>query len=526
MRGRPYERFTVGADGIDLGLSFKAWAATIENPTSRYLYIPSSALFVPPYTYSRTVQIPGTRRGRLIWEAPPGIAQPAPVAGEVAYVVFWDRRPSLVISPVTSAPGGGGSTVTANQGTPAAAANRWPVELYTGLAAYDARQIRALTSADVVDVSDRAGRALGVVASITANVNTDVIDRAARLLGVVYGSQGAQLLQRAATFDAQVQLRTAGAEYDARQIRALTSADVVTAAQGTPAAAANRWPVELYSGLTAYDARDVSDRAARLLGVVYGSQGAQLLQRAATFDAQVQLRTAGAEYDARQIRALTTADAVNVGQWIGSAAPTVGAKTMANSLPVVIASDQATYPVTATLAAASDSSKAEDAGHVSGDRGAFMLGVRNDALADLTSADLDYSPLATDIKGRQIIRDANVLIATTISGANAAVTLTIAAAGAGLFHYITSVEIVNVNPTAAAIVGSAVTLAYTTTNIPGAPAWTEGNALAAGVSKVVERLAFPGGIKTTTANTATTIVAPAIGAGGVCRITATYYIAP
>ena len=443
MRGRPDERFTVGADGIDLGLSFKAWAATIENPTSRYLYIPSSALFVPPYTYSRTVQIPGTRRGRLIWEAPPGIAQPAPVAGEVAYVVFWDRRPSLVISPVTSAPGGGGSTVTANQGTPAAAANRWPVELYTGLAAYDARQIRALTSADVVDVSDRAGRALGVVASITANVNTDVIDR-----------------------------------------------------------------------------------AARLLGVVYGSQGAQLLQRAATFDAQVQLRTAGAEYDARQIRALTTADAVNVGQWIGSAAPTVGAKTMANSLPVVIASDQATYPVTATLAAASDSSKAEDAGHVSGDRGAFMLGVRNDALADLTSADLDYSPLATDIKGRQIIRDANVLIATTISGANAAVTLTIAAAGAGLFHYITSVEIVNVNPTAAAIVGSAVTLAYTTTNIPGAPAWTEGNALAAGVSKVVERLAFPGGIKTTTANTATTIVAPAIGAGGVCRITATYYIAP
>lgn len=123
------------------------------------------------------------------------------------------------------------------------------------------------------------------------------------------------------------------------------------------------------------------------------------------------------------------------------------------------------------------------------------------------------------------VRPGTQQIATAISGANVAVTLTLAAAGAGLFHYITGVEIVNVNPTATAIAGSAVTLSYTTTNIPGAPAWTEGNALAAGVSKVVERIAYTGGIKTTAANTPTTFVAPAIGAGGLCRITVTYYIA-
>lgn len=36
----------------------------------------------------------------------------------------------------------------------------------------------------------------------------------------------------------------------------------------------------------------------------------------------------------------------NVGGWLGSTAPTVGAKTSANSLPVVLASDQAALPVT------------------------------------------------------------------------------------------------------------------------------------------------------------------------------------
>jgi hypothetical protein len=37
----------------------------------------------------------------------------------------------------------------------------------------------------------------------------------------------------------------------------------------------------------------------------------------------------------------------NIGAWLGSTAPTVGAKTSANSIPVVVASDQAALPVTA-----------------------------------------------------------------------------------------------------------------------------------------------------------------------------------
>lgn len=56
----------------------------------------------------------------------------------------------------------------------------------------------------------------------------DVTDRAARLLGVVYGSQAQQLKQTATNFNLQVELATGGTLYDARQIRALTSADVIT----------------------------------------------------------------------------------------------------------------------------------------------------------------------------------------------------------------------------------------------------------------------------------------------------------
>jgi hypothetical protein len=46
--------------------------------------------------------------------------------------------------------------------------------------------------------------------------------------------------------------------------------------------------------------------------------------------------------------------------------------------------------------------KAEDAAHASGDTGVFTLGVRNDTLADITSASGDYSQQSTDIKGRVI----------------------------------------------------------------------------------------------------------------------------
>lgn len=120
----------------------------------------------------------------------------------------------------------------------------------------------------------------------------------------------------------------------------------------------------------------------------------------------------------------------------------------------------------------------------------------------------------------------SVTTATVLSVANTAATLTIAAAGAGLFHYLTRIRITMHNTSAAAVAGSAVTLAFTSTNIPTGLAWTEGNALAAGASKTVVDESMPNGIKTSTAATATTIVAPATGLGVLVRITAYYFIGP
>lgn len=61
------------------------------------------------------------------------------------------------------------------------------------------------------------------------------------------------------------------------------------------------------------DVPDLSDRAARLLGKIYGDQGV-LTQRASSLDLLVQLRHEAAEIDPRAIRALTATDIITVVQ--------------------------------------------------------------------------------------------------------------------------------------------------------------------------------------------------------------------
>lgn len=65
----------------------------------------------------------------------------------------------------------------------------------------------------------------------------------------------------------------------------------------------------------------------------------------------VQLYSGAAAINPQTIRALTAADVVSaeLTKWIGSTAPTVGSKTSANSIPVVIASDQAAVTVSGPL---------------------------------------------------------------------------------------------------------------------------------------------------------------------------------
>ena len=115
----------------------------------------------------------------------------------------------------------------------------------------------------------------------------------------------------------------------------------------------------------------------------------------------------------------------------------------------------------------------------------------------------------------------STLHVTATAAANTAATATLPAAGAGMFHYITHISIVR-NATAA-LAGTA-TIIHTSTNLPGNPAWSVGNAMAAGGTQidVVYEPTTP--LKSSVANTATTVVAAAGGAAVIGRVNVSYYV--
>lgn len=117
---------------------------------------------------------------------------------------------------------------------------------------------------------------------------------------------------------------------------------------------------------------------------------------------------------------------------------------------------------------------------------------------------------------------AATLAVTALSSANTAVTATLPAVAAQ-FHYITAITVTRT--CTAALVGTAA-LAITTTNLPGSLAFTAGNACPVGTTNNDVALTFHFPLKSSVANTATTIVCPAAGAAVVCRINIEYWAAP
>jgi hypothetical protein len=114
------------------------------------------------------------------------------------------------------------------------------------------------------------------------------------------------------------------------------------------------------------------------------------------------------------------------------------------------------------------------------------------------------------------------VVGTATGAAAAAVTLTLAAPGAGLRHYITYLRIGRL--ASALLVGAATPVIVTTTNIPGALAFSiPASADAIGVGFFYqEDYAYP--LATSAQNTATTIVCPAT-TSTIWRVTAGYYVA-
>jgi hypothetical protein len=114
-------------------------------------------------------------------------------------------------------------------------------------------------------------------------------------------------------------------------------------------------------------------------------------------------------------------------------------------------------------------------------------------------------------------------IGTITAAAGVAATLTLAAPGVGLRHYITHISIDRV--AAALLTAAAAPVVVTTTNLPGALAFSfPADAAAQGtVYPLVRDYAFP--IAAAAQNIATTIVAP-LTANVIWRITAGFYVAP
>lgn len=109
---------------------------------------------------------------------------------------------------------------------------------------------------------------------------------------------------------------------------------------------------------------------------------------------------------------------------------------------------------------------AEDAAHTSGDKGIFVMQVRNDTMSSITSADGDYSPIAGGPVGETITANAPITKwvqgTADLRGSSGGSVTVIAAQGASIFTYITGLQVANM--------GSAsvlVTLSGATSSIVG-----------------------------------------------------------
>lgn len=121
----------------------------------------------------------------------------------------------------------------------------------------------------------------------------------------------------------------------------------------------------------------------------------------------VGINVAGVQIDPRQIRALDyTTDNVAIKGSTGN--------------QLVVNAD-GSLNVNADISVVNGHEKAEDAAHASGDIGSFILGVRQDTLANSTSADGDYAALKVNGSGALYVAVSNTITVNDAALANTAI---------------------------------------------------------------------------------------------------------
>lgn len=175
---------------------------------------------------------------------------------------------------------------------------------------------------------------------------------------------------------------------------------------------------------------------------------------------------------------------------------------------------QATQPVSFTQQAL-PANQSVNVAQIAGVATSVNTGVRDAGTQRVTIATNDLVPVSLPT---------STLAVTATAAVNTATTASLPAAGAGLFHYITSIQVMKLYNVLGVAAGAGVII--TSTNLPGSPAWTTEQAAGAvgTVARVVDlRPAAP--IKSSVANTITTIAAPA-QLQTIWRINVTYYTGP
>lgn len=123
--------------------------------------------------------------------------------------------------------------------------------------------------------------------------------------------------------------------------------------------------------------------------------------------------------------------------------------------------------------------------------------------------------------GHKVAPTPATLLISNASGANSGMTVTIPAAGTGLYHYITHLRISRTDATSGSVSGSG-RLGISTTNLNGL-AFGVGNEIPAGGEIIDVDWDLSHALRSQVSNTASTIVLPAAGTGVWWEVTVIYY---
>jgi hypothetical protein len=196
---------------------------------------------------------------------------------------------------------------------------------------------------------------------------------------------------------------------------------------------------------------------------------------------------------------------VSIAGTVAVSGPLTDTQLRASAVPVSGTFFQATQPVSiaGTVAVSNTQLPA-----------ALGQGTMAQSMKVVLASDQSTLPANAEMRG-------STLHVTGTAAVNTGVTVTLPAAGAGLFHYITSIQIVKLYSVVGVAAGAGVII--TSTNLPGNPAWTtEQLASPAGTAPVVLNYQPTTPLKSSVANTATTIVCP-VQLQTIWRVNVTYF---